>query len=306
MDLASNDIRVPFNADLVRSKGVNLSQQLAMLAPLADSLAEHVGVELFALGQFPIKVTLAMTRTEKLGHLAQVEAGFDLVCGTETVSCWCNSDREFDRLMGDICLGGTATPSSDEEIERPPTAFDKMLRDKINERIAHAAARALSEIGEHADLTVRPRARMAARKAEGSRMCYSVRLLLNVSDQACEYEFLMSLSECLKLVGGEALSPASSSAASLMEKTPFCIEVFLKPDVLDIRQILNLTPGEVLKLNVSALAPVELRLNGTDLSQGDLKYDKNGGHIKLLDAAALVKSTLVSESLASSRFPNGN
>jgi flagellar motor switch/type III secretory pathway protein FliN len=305
MELATNETHVPFNADLVRSKGVDLSHQLTMLAPLADCLVEQVGVELAALTQLPVKVTLSAAKSEKLGHLTQIEAGYDIVSTSEAVSCWSVPDIEFDRLMGDICLGGTGTSRADSDAERPPTAFDKKLRALIDERIATAAARALSEISEHADLTVRPRARMAARKAEGTRLCYSIRLLLNVFDQACEFELRMSFSECLKLIGGEASSPASYSAASLMEKTPFCIEVFLKPDVLDIRQILNLTPGEVLKLNVSASTPVELKLNGTELSRGNLRYDKNGGHIRLLDAT-LNHSTDVTQRFAVSGLSNGN
>jgi flagellar motor switch/type III secretory pathway protein FliN len=305
MELAANETRIPFNAHLVRSKGIDLSQQLAMLAPLADCLVEQVSVQLMALTQLPIKVTLSAAKSEKLGHLAQIEAGYDIVSTSEAVSCWSAPDNEFDKLMGDICLGGTSSSRIDGDAERPPTVFDKKLRALIDERIATAAARALSEISEHADLTVRPRARMAARKAEGTRLCYSIRLLFNVFDQACEYEFRMSFSECLKLIGGDASSPASYSAASLMEKTPFCIEVFLKSDVLDIRQILNLTPGEVLKLNVSASTPVELKLNGTELSRGNLRYDKNGGHIRLLDAT-LNHSADATQQLAVSGLSHGN
>ncbi len=308
MNLASHDARVPFTAELVRSKGVNLSQQLTMLAPLADCFAEHAEKELNALCQLPIKVSLVASKAEKLGHLSQIEAGYDLVATSDTVPCWSNADREFDRMMCDICLGGIGGSRADGDLERPSSQFDKKLRALIDERMARAGARALGEISEHEDISVRPRARMAARKAEGARLCYSVRLLLNVFDQACEYELMMSFTECLTLIGGEPVSPAPgpASAATLMEKTPFRIEVFLIPAVLDIRQILNLIPGEVLKLNVSASTPVELKLNGTGLSRGTLKYDENGGHITLIDTEAFPKSLQPFRDLASSRFHDGH
>jgi flagellar motor switch/type III secretory pathway protein FliN len=307
MEYATQDTRAVFNADLVRSKGINLSRQLEMLAPLADSLAEQVGVELSALVQLPIKVTIITAKAEKLGHLVQIEAGYDIVSGSDAVSCWSNSDNEFDRLMCEICLGGVGESQTGGDTDRPATVFDKKLRGLIHHRIARAAAAALTEISEHDDLSLRARARMAARKAEGTRLCYSVKLLINVFDQACECEFHLSFSECLKLIGGETSSTASPpSAASLVEKTPFCIEVFLKPDVLDIRQILNLVPGEVLKLNVSASTPVELKLNGTELSRGILRYDQNGGHIKLSDSVPAIASAAVKSNFDSSSLLYGN
>jgi flagellar motor switch protein FliM len=284
MNTALNDTRALFNADLIRSKGTNLSQHLEALAPLADLFAEQVAVELVALSQLPIKVSLVEARSTKLVPLAQIEAGFDLVLSEQTVSCWSNADADFIDLMCEICLGGNGGNKTEQDAERPATPFDRKLRALIAEKIATAAGKALGEISEHVDVRVQQRPRMAARKVEGVRVCYSIRLLINVFDQACEYEFFMSFSECLKLVGGGVSSEMSAtrSAASLVERTPFCIEVFLKPDVLDIRQILNLVPGEVLKLNVSATTPVELKLNGTDLSRGILSYSRTGGHVRLL------------------------
>lgn len=308
MNLATPLSRVPFNADLVRSKGVNLSQQLAVLAPLADCLAEQVGVELSLLAQMPLKVTLVSSTTEKLGQLSQIEAGHDLVSESDTISCWSRSDAEFDRMLCDICLGGTGGSRVEIDSDRPSSLFDKKLRALIDERIARAAARALGEVSELEDVSTRPRARMAARKAEGTRLCYSVRLLLNAFDQACEYELLMSFSECVKLIGGGTLSSVTgaASAATLMEKTPFSIEVFLKPDVLDIRQILNLSPGEVLKLNVSASTPVELKMNGTEISRGTLRYDKDGARIRLIDTSASSTSPRPTPDFTSLRSRDGN
>jgi flagellar motor switch protein FliM len=287
MNIALHDTRASFNADLIRSKGVNLSQQLQVLAPLADLFAEQVSVELIALSQLPVKVTAIEARSLKISHVTQIEAGFDIVSSHDTVQCWSRADGDFDNLMCEICLGGVGTGKTASESERPATQFDRKLRTLISERIAVAACRSIGEISELNDLQIRQRPRTAARKAESLRVCYSIRLLINVFDQASEYEFLMSFSDCLKLVGGEAISMLSTpkSAASLVERTPFCIEVFLKPDVLDIRQILNLAPGEVLKLNVSASTPVELKLNGTELSRGTLSYTQTGGQVRLIGEA---------------------
>ena len=302
------DIRLPFSADLVRSRGINLTQQLEMLAPFAEALAERVGVVLSGLGGVPIKVTLVSAKAEKLKPHFQVEAGFYIVSDAATVSCWSQSDLEFDNLMCEVFFGGSGGAKSAEFADRPATVLDKKLRLWVSEVIARAAADALGEIGEHVGLTVRQRARVAARKAEAAMLCYSVRLLLNVFDDACEYEIFLSFDECMKLIGGDFGKPsvAPSSAGMLVEKASFLVEVFLKPDVVDVRQILNLVPGEVLKLNVAASSPVELRLNGKKLSLGNLSFDKTGGRIKLIDAAQVAAATETQEKLNSSAGQYGN
>jgi flagellar motor switch protein FliM len=283
LETESAEQRAIFNADLVRAKGVNLTHQLAILAPFADAVVEQVAIELSEIAQVPIKVTLAASKVDKLVALAQIEPGHDLVSQTETVSCWSKAEADFERVLCEVCLGGAGDSAASLDHERPLTDFDKKLRELVDEKIAGAAARALALISEHEDITVHPRGRMLSRKTEGTKLCLCLRLLINVFDQSTEYEFRLSFAECLNLIDVEAhVNATAVSAATLVEKAPFSIDVFLKPDVLDIRQILNLVPGEVLKLNVSASTPVELRLNGADLSRGILKYDQDGGHIRVL------------------------
>lgn len=290
---SSAENRLPFNAELIRSKGVNLTQQLDILMPFAEALAERTGVILAQLGGIPIKATLASTKAEKLKSHVHAEPGFDIVSETATVSCWGKSDTQFDNLMCEVCLGGTGAANRTSDNERPATTIDKKIRMLVSEKIATAVAEALGEIGEHADLKKVPRARIAARKAESSLLCYSIRLLLNVFDDACEYELFLSFSDCMKLIGGEtALSKSTATSANeLMGHTAFSLEVFLKPAVVDVRQILNLVPGEVLKLNIGASAPVELHLNGQKLTQGLLSFSNTGGHIKLLGEASLTHAS---------------
>jgi flagellar motor switch/type III secretory pathway protein FliN len=308
MNTEATDARASFSADLVRSKGVNLTHQLELLSPVADSLAEHAGAILSELGHFPVKVTLEEAKDAKLPPLSQAEAGFDIVSATETVWCWNKADPEFDNMVSELCLGGVGTVGGGTDAQRPSTNFDKRLRSLIDEKIATAAARALSEVGELPGLTVRPRARMAARKAEGLRLCYSARLLLSVFNESCEYTVFLSFAECVGLIGGSRGLTATSppSAAGLVERTPFSIEVYLKPDVLDVRQVLNLVPGEVLKLNVSASTPVDLRLNGKTLSQGMLSYDNNCGRIKLLDGVPIVGLSGAQDNSTSPAGQHGN
>ena len=91
-----------------------------------------------------------------------------------------------------------------------------------------------------------------------------------------------------------------------MEKTSFSVEVFLKPDVVDVRQILNLAPGEVLKLNVAASTPVELRLNGQRLSYGNLSFDNEVGRVRLIDEISSLQTTEVRHSNSSAAVQHGN
>ena len=196
------DARIPFTADLVRSKGVNLSQQFAILLPFAETLADRVGAMLSAFGGVPVKASVVSAKSEKLMPHIQAEAGFNIVSGTGIVCCWSKFEADFDRLMCEVCLGGSGGNSKDEANDRPATTFDKKLRVLMNEQIVRAAADALGEIGEHIGLELQARPRVAPRKAEGPLLCYSVRLLLNVFDEACEYDLYFSFEECLKLIGG--------------------------------------------------------------------------------------------------------
>jgi flagellar motor switch protein FliM len=278
------EARHPFTAELIRTKGVNLSQQLEILKPFAEILAEQVGTMLSEIGGITVKVSVAAAKTEKLMPHVQAEAGFNIVAETGTVCCWSKSDIEFDNILCEICLGGSGGSDRDRTSDRLSTAFDKKLRAFINEKITRAAVYALAEIGEQTGLELQARPRVAPRKAEGVLLCYNIQLLINVFDDACEYDLYLGFDQCLKLIGGlRALEkPGPISASELMEKTFFEVEVFLKPDVVDVRQILNLAPGEVLKLNVAASTPVELRLNGQRLSYGKLSFGAAGGKVRLL------------------------
>jgi Type III flagellar switch regulator (C-ring) FliN C-term len=280
----AQDARHPFTAELIRSKGVNLSQQLEILKPFAEILAEQVGAMLSEIGGIAVKVSVAAAKTEKLMPHFQAEAGFNIVAETGTVCCWSKSDIEFDNILCEICLGGSGGSDRDATSDRPATAFDKKLRAFINEKITLAAVYALAEIGEQKGLEVQARPRVAPRKAEGVLLCYNIQLLINVFDNACEYDLYLGFEECLKLIGGvlSLAKPVPNLASELMEKTLFAVEVYLKPDVVDVRQILNLMPGDVLKLNVAASTPVELRLNGQRLSYGKLSFGAAGGSVRLL------------------------
>jgi flagellar motor switch protein FliM len=83
------------------------------------------------------------------------------------------------------------------------------------------------------------------------------------------------------------MAPEAPSASELVRNAPFSVEIFLKPDVVDVRQILCLVPGEVLNLNVCASTPVELRMNGKMVSLGSLSFDSTKGRIKILDQRSL-------------------
>lgn len=282
-----------FSAELIRTKGTNLKSQLDLLAPFAEELAQKAQLALSQLSEFPVKVTVLSVNTEKLTPLFQSESGFDIVSPAGLVSCWRKSDRQFDGLICELCLGSSGGHSKLDETERPATSFERKVSNLISEKLVGAVSDALSEIGEHVDLVVQSRARVATRKSESAVLCYNVHLLLNVFDDACECEILLSLAECLKLLGAETAKHmnAVATAGPLVANTQFAVEVYLKPDVVDVRQILNLAPGKVLKLNIGASAPVELRMNGRKISMGSLSFDQSGGRIKILSDAPTADAT---------------
>ena len=308
MNTSAQESRLPFSADLVRSKGVNLSQQLEMLTPFAETFAERVGAALSGLGGVPVKVSVVSTTTEKLKPHMQAEPGFNIVSETGSVGCWNKSEPDFDILISEVFMGGLGGNRRDDNIDRPATAFDKKLRTFINEKIVRAASDALCEIGEHSALEVQPRARIAPRKAEAALLSYNIKLLLNAFDGASEYDIFLSFDECLKLIGGAvALDGAvPSSASELIEKTKFSVEVYLKPDTVDVRQILNLVPGEILKLNIAASTPVELRLNGQKLTYGMLSFDASGGKVRLLENSPPLQAYDAQHTNFTSVVQNGN
>ncbi len=281
----AQELRHPFNAELIRTRGSNLSHQLELLAPFSELLAEMIGTALSKLGGLPVKVTVASAKTEKLTALSQSEPGFDVVSSTATLCCWAKFDRQFDNLMCELCLGASGETERHADLERPATALEKAMRSLVFERLVLAASQALRDLGDHADLTVQARPRATFRKSQEPLQCYSLRLLLNLYDEACEFEMFIGFAECVKLLGGEfdSLPPAHQSADQVLEKASFSVQVYLQPDTVDVRQILNLVPGEILKLNLAASAPVELHLNGQKLSMGRLSFDRERVRIKVIE-----------------------
>jgi hypothetical protein len=62
----------------------------------------------------------------------------------------------------------------------------------------------------------------------------------------------------------------------------------------------------VLKLNVAASTPVELRLNGQRLSYGNLSFDNEGGRVRLIDEISSVQFTEVRHSNFTAAVQYGN
>jgi flagellar motor switch protein FliM len=292
MIAGAQERRRPFNAELIRTRGTNLSHQLELLAPFSELLADMIGTTLSKLAGLPVKVTVTSTKADKLTALFQSDPGFDIVSPTATLCSWANFDRQFDNLMCEMCLGAPGETARNVDLERPATALEKRIRNLVFERLVQAVSHALRDLGDHADLVVQARPRATFRKSQEALQCYSLRLLLNVYDEACEFELFLGLAECVKLLGGEIDTPAPvrQSADQILEKAPFSVQVFLQPDTVDVRQILNLVPGEILKLNLAASAPVELQLNGQKISLGSLAFDREHFRVRVIGSDVLAIS----------------
>ncbi len=298
--------RVPISAELIRSKSSHQAMQMQLLAPFSDSLAEHAGTALSQLGRMPVKVTVISNKVEKLTPLYQAEAGFDIKSSSTNLSCWGSFDRQFDDLLCDICLGSGGTRKGDNQTDRPVTIFEKKLRGLIFERLTQATAKAFSEIGEQTDLVVQPRARASIRKSQPMLPCYCVKLLVNAFDAACEFELLLSFAECLILLGDESSDSEPNTTQCVLDSVFFPLEVYLQPGMVDVRQILNLAPGEILKLSIAASAPVELRMNGQMLSRGTLCFENNRSHVRVLENAPFSAVTNTASAPTRSAGQNGN
>jgi flagellar motor switch protein FliM len=276
---------LPISADLLRSKAKGSKEKLATLAPFSELLAERMAAVLCTLGDVAVKASVEQTAIEALAPIQQAESGFDLVSPQGTIAIWFQPDRTFDAVMCELCLGGSGGFKTAEDAERPPTLFERRLRNMVVEKLAGASAATLAEISEQPDVKSQTRARVAVRKIEAPLSCYALKVLINVFDEACELTLHFALADCLKLAGAaqpqqQAEAPA---ARDVLDTTPFSLEVYLKPDVVDVRHILTLAPGAVLRLNVAAAAPVELKFNGQKIGAGLMGHDGERVRVRLLD-----------------------
>jgi flagellar motor switch protein FliM len=276
---------VPISADLVRSKTKGNKDSLALLAPFSEVLAERVATVLTALGDVAVKASVEQAAIEALAPIQQAEPGFDLVSPQGTIALWFQQDRSFDAVMCELCLGGSGGFKTTEDAERPPTLFERRLRNMVVEKLAAACAATLAEISEQPDVKDQSRARVAARKIEAPLPCYALKILINVFDEACEIKLHFALANCLKLAGAAQLQPQAEAPAArdVLDTTPFSLEVYLKPDVVDVRHVLALAPGAVLRLNIAAAAPVELKFNGQKIGAGLMGHDGEHVRVRLID-----------------------
>lgn len=281
--------RLPFSADVLRARAQGDTENIKLIAAFAEILVEKFSAVLGAMGEAPTKASLESASLENLGPQQQAEPGFDLETAFGLLNVWCLPERSFDGLLCEICLGGSGGFQASEEGERPPTLFERRLRNLAIEKLVQGCAEALSEVSDQPPLTVVPRARVAVRKIEQPLRCYKLRMLINVHDITCEFAMCFGFSATSKLLGGsqDQTQAVKAAATEVLDTTPFAIEVFLKPDTLDVRQILNLSEGEVLKLNIPVTAPVELQLNGQRLASGLVGHDGQRLRVRLLDDAAI-------------------
>lgn len=276
---------VPISADLVRSKAKGNKDSLAMLAPFSELLAEKMAAVLSVLGDTAVKASVEQAATEALAPIQQAEPGFDLVSPQGTIALWFQPDRSFDAVMCELCLGGSGGFKTTEDAERPPTLFERRLRNMVLEKLAGACAATMAEISEQPDVKSQSRARVAVRKIETPLPCYALKVLINVFDEACELTLHFALAECLKLAGAAQSQPQAETPAAreVLDTTPFSLEVYLKPDVVDVRHVLALAPGAVLRLNIAAAAPVELKFNGQKIGAGLMGHDGERVRVRLID-----------------------
>jgi flagellar motor switch protein FliM len=289
MTAVATERRQAFSVELIRRKTSKVVHQMNLLAPLADSLADHAGTAFSELVGLPVRITIVSTKIEDISSLARAEPGFDIVSAENTLSCWCEFDRQFDHLLCELCLGASGWQRKEDDVERPSTLFEKKLRNLAHERLVEAVGKALQDVGELVGLVVQSRSRASARRSQAPLQCYCLRLLFNASDDACEFDVFLSVADCMTFLSGDVTSVVdpARSANEVVETAKFPVEVFLKSDVVDVRQILNLVPGEILKLNVGAATPVELRLSGRTLSRGLVSFGEKHVGIKLLDSKHL-------------------
>jgi flagellar motor switch protein FliM len=277
--------RLPFDGALLRAKSRAGGDAIKPLLPFAEAFAEKCGQVLSALGNSFVKASLEAATVEQLNALQQAEAGFDVLSGPDRLPLWFMPDQALDSLACELCLGGTGHHQPDTGEERPVSLLEKRLRELLTKRMAEACGLALAEIAELDAVSVLTRGRIPARKILTNLVCYKLRLLITAFDTSCECVVYLGLAMCQTLLSVQqsVASPAASSAADALQATTFAIDVLLKPDVLDVRQILNLAAGEVLKLNISAAAPVELRFNGKTIAMGVLGQVGDRAHVHVLD-----------------------
>jgi flagellar motor switch protein FliM len=273
----------PLSAELIRGTARGTTDALALLAPFDEMLAERIASALSALGGVPVKASVEQAGIETLSPVQQSEPGFDLSSALGSMAFWFRADGSFDAMLCELCLGGTGDARAGEDVDRPPTDFERRLRNTVLGKFAAAAAAALAEISEQPDAVASPRARVAVRKIETDLPCHVIKILVNVFDVACDLTLHVALADCLKLAGAARSQPTPPAAGQVLESTPFSLEVFLKPDVVDVRHIINLAAGTVLKLNVAAASPVELKFNGQKIGLGLMGHDGERVRVRLIN-----------------------
>jgi flagellar motor switch/type III secretory pathway protein FliN len=280
--------RVPLSADLIKSARRDYAQDLNIVRPFAEALAEDAAKHLSDICGLPVKVSLQGVSAQRLPQDMLPEPGFNIRGGTDVLRCWQAADDVSRRLLCDWILGGNGEVDVTDASAKPAGNISNRLWALTAERTTTAAAEALDRISGLSGSRIEARERLKARMAGEPPDCVKAKLLINALDRHAEIELYLALAECIAMLSG-ATSAGSGQGETdpLQDILPCTLDVMLKPVRVEAGKIMELSCGAVLQLNLDAASPVELQLNGERLAIAEVIHGKSASSVKILRHAPM-------------------
>ena len=272
------------SADLINRKFGGSGALVDGHTLLFDNFAREVELGLQKHHQTKVKCSVSGQAIRTLTAAEQEDGAFVFVAAGQKLHSWFTPDRNLDALLCEICLGGVGMRPADSEEARPPSNFEKSLRNAIFKSAAQSFITAVTGVHnvslelEDVDIGSKNVVERATEK------CVCVTLLINAFTLSANIDMHFKQDELARIISRNSELPLENqtSVRETMANSPFGIEAFLAPTRASLSAVMKLRVGTVLPLNISLLTPVQVRCQGKAVTFASLILRDHHMELELL------------------------
>ena len=279
----------PLNAEIVRKKCNKPDVSLTGYTVLFSRFASEVERELQGYHSTIVKCSMSSQAYKTLAAADQGEGPLVFNATLGQLHFWIAADKNLNTLLCEICLGGTGLSPTDLDEARPPSNFEKSLRNTVFNSVARSFASAALAVRAAGLTLIKSESENIASIENVPEKCVAVNLLINAFTLSATIVVYFRQDEFTKqfLRSAEMLPDEATSLSGVMDTSPFGLEVFLAPTKMPLENIMNIKVGDVVPLGVRASTPVHVLCQGVPVTYATLVLREDSIDLKLLPQDAL-------------------
>ena len=280
------------SAEFIRKKFAKPDSSLGSHLTLFSTFVQKVEREMQGYHSTVVKCSVIEQSLKMLTAEEQTDGAFIFTSNTGSLRIWIRADQSLDGMLCEICLGGSGMVSADREEGRPPSSFEKRLKNEVFKAIALAFMQTAQSVQKiNLELTVQMKEDLLPVKKTVEK-CITLSLLANAFTMSANLNVSFQLEEFSKIFfqSEEIKHQDAITVQSVLDNTSFGIEAYLAPAQVPLQTIMQLKVGSVLPLGVRVSDPVHVHCQGSGILQAALKMHGDVIELMLLSPDGLEKS----------------